>query len=85
MRMMNSSAMSVPDPANADLLVRFDYGVDKGRDQVRSDRICQIPSWSSWYGYPRWGYGGRRGYYVRSYPRGVWGYGWNDPWFDGGV
>ena len=71
------------DPASADLVVRFDYGVDKGRNQVRSNGYAD-PFWSSWYGYPRWGYGGRRGDYSPFHPRGVWGYGWNDPWFNQG-
>lgn len=73
------------DPANADLVVRFDYGVDKGRGQVRSTGFAD-PYWSSWYGYPRYGgfYGRRGGYYSPFYPRGMWGYGWNDPWFNQG-
>ena len=49
------------DPATADLVVRFDYGVDRGRTQVRSSGFAD-PYWSSWYGYPRFGYWGRRGY-----------------------
>lgn len=74
----------VNDPARADLVVRFDYGVDKGRTQVRSSGFAD-PYWSSWYGYPRFGYYGRPGYYYSPYyPRGVWGYGWYDPWFSGG-
>jgi hypothetical protein len=73
------------DPANADLVVRFDYGVDQGRNQVRSSGFAD-PYWNSWYGYPRFGgiYGRRGGYYSPFYPRGAWGYGWNDPWFGGG-
>jgi Domain of unknown function (DUF4136) len=70
------------DPATADLVVRFDYGVDKGRDQVRSTGFAD-PYWSSWYGYPRWGFGGRHGYYPY-YGRSMWGFGWNDPWFNQG-
>ena len=70
-------------PASADLVVRFDYGVDKGRTQVRSSGFAD-PYWSGWYGYPRHGYYGRRGYYSPFYPRGAWGYGWNDPWFNQG-
>ncbi|HEX4847896.1 MAG TPA: DUF4136 domain-containing protein [Novosphingobium sp.] len=69
------------DPANADLLVKFDYGVDRGRTQVRSSAFAD-PYWSSWYGYPRWGWGRRP--YSPFYPRGVWGYGWYDPWFNPG-
>lgn len=69
-------------PENAALLVRFDYGVDKGRERVRRTGFDD-PFWSGWYG-PRsgyWGYG-RRGWYR---PSAAWGFGWYDPWFDGGV
>ncbi len=62
--------------ADADLLVRFDYGVGDGRERVRSTGY-RDPFYSPWYGYrPYWGYGG---YYSRP-----WGYGWHDPWFGGG-
>ncbi|MFM5922947.1 MAG: DUF4136 domain-containing protein [Novosphingobium sp.] len=76
------------DAATADLLVKFDYGVDRGRDKVRSTGFSD-PYWGSWYGYPRMGYGGwsgwgRRGYYSPYSPRGMWGYGWYDPWFNEG-
>lgn len=73
------------DPARADLVVRFDYGVDRGRTQVRQTGFAD-PFWSPWYGYRGFGYRGfgRRGYFSPYYPRGAWGYGWNDPWFDGG-
>jgi len=64
--------------AGADLIVRFDYGVDKGRERVRSTGFRHDPFWSPWYGY-----GGRFGYYGPY--RGAWGYGWYDPWFDSGV
>ncbi len=77
-------------PEQANLLVRFDYGVDSGREKVRSTAMAD-PYWGSWYGYPRFagyggfGYGGwgRRGYYS-PHRGGMWGYGWYDPWFDGG-
>ncbi len=72
------------NPASADLIVRFDYGVDKGRERVRSAPLTRDPFWSPWYGYSRFGYGpsywGRGGYYGH----GMWGYGWYDPWFDEG-
>ncbi|MFM5916665.1 MAG: DUF4136 domain-containing protein [Novosphingobium sp.] len=78
-------------PANADMIVRFDYGVDKGRTQVRSTGFAD-PFYSPWYG-PRFGsyygtgyYGGYRGRgYSGFRPYGAWGYGWYDPWFDQGV
>jgi hypothetical protein len=63
---------------SATMLVRFDYGVDKGRERIRSTPGPD-PFWSPWYGYSRFGY------YGRPYGRhGMWGYGWYDPWFDGG-
>ncbi|MBO9498882.1 MAG: DUF4136 domain-containing protein [Novosphingobium sp.] len=60
-------------PNSATLLVRFDYGVDNGRE--RTTGFSRDPFWSPWYG----GYWGpRRGFY-----RGrLWGYGWYDPFFD---
>lgn len=63
-------------PETANLLVRFDYGVDKGRERVRSSpRGFSDPFWGPWHGYGRFGYwGGHR--------RALWGYGWYDPWFD---
>ncbi len=68
-------------PEQATLLVRFDYGVDKGRERVRSTGFRHDPFWGPWYGYGRMGgYWGRRGYY----PGAMWGYGWYDPWFDDG-
>ena len=82
-RMRQLGYQSAADPATADLVVRFDYGVDKGRTQVRSTGFAD-PYWSSWYGYPRWGHWNRRGYYHRYYPRAAWGFGWYDPWFDQG-
>ena len=76
-------------PEQANLLVRFDYGVDQGRDKVRSTGFSD-PYWGSWYGYPGFGYGfggygrwGRSAYYS-PYRHGLWGYGWYDPWFDSG-
>jgi hypothetical protein len=68
----------VADPANATLIVRFDYGVDKGRERIRSTGIRHDPFWHPWYGYGHFGY---RGFYRP----GLWHYGWYDPWFDSGV
>lgn len=63
------------DPATAALVVRLDYGVDKGRTAIESD-----PFWGPWRGYAGccWGRGG-------FYRGGAWGWGWNDPWLDGGI
>ena len=70
------------NPQTADLLVKFDYGVDKGHDRVRTTGFAD-PFWGPWYGGgfgPGYGYYGRPGFYGR---RG-WGYGWYDPFFFGG-
>ncbi|MGB7372745.1 DUF4136 domain-containing protein [Pontixanthobacter sp.] len=75
------------DPQSADLLVRFDYGVDKGRERVRRTGFVD-PFYSPWVGYrgfyrSRFGYGSRFGH--RGFrPIGAWGYGFYDPWFGGG-
>jgi hypothetical protein len=70
----------VNDPSQADLLVRFDYGVDNGRERVRTRPGFHDPFYSSWYGYRpvifRTPYGPRVGY-VGS----PWGWGWNDSFF----
>ena len=82
--------------AQADLIVRFDYGVDKGREKTRSTGFSD-PFWGPWSGYSRRGYFGS-GYYGGGYgggyyggrgyypyrPAGAWGYGFYDPWFDQG-
>lgn len=68
-------------PETASLLVRFDYGVDKGREKVRSTSFYQDPFYSPWYGYGRNHFGYNR---IGYYPRGAWGYGFYDPFFDNG-
>ena len=71
----------VADPEKAQLLVRFDYGVDKGRERVRSTGFGYDPFWGPWRGFGRFGgYGG----YWGPYRPGRWSYGWYDPWFDSG-
>src|SRR5690606_27924538 len=69
-------------PEDATLLVRFDYGVDNGRERVRSTGYSGFrdPFYSPWYGYSPVYYGGRFGYV----PHRAWGYGWYDPFFDRG-
>ncbi|MFT4026257.1 MAG: DUF4136 domain-containing protein [Novosphingobium sp.] len=72
----------VASPQGADLVARLDYGIDKGRERIRSSPGYRDPFWRPWYGYgPRWGYSPRFG------PRfaGAWGYGWYDPWFDNDI
>ena len=84
------------NPESATLLVRFDYGVDKGRERIRSTGFARDPFYNPWYGYGRGGfygggfyggsggfYGGSGGFYGRGF--GPWGYGWNDSFFDNGV
>lgn len=59
-------------PETADMLVRFDYRVDGGRERVRTDfngAGFAGPGWGRWGG---WGGG-----------FGAWGYGFNDPFFGG--
>ncbi len=68
----------IANPEEAQLLVRFDYGVDSGRERIRSSGTGYSSYWSPWHGYGRFGYWG-------PYRRGLWSYGWYDPWFDGGV
>jgi hypothetical protein len=70
-------------PKDADLLVRFDYGVDKGHDRVTRSAFARDPFWSPWYSYRPVIWGGRHHRYIGYVPTGPWGWGWNDPWFDG--
>lgn len=72
---MASLGYTPTNPEQAQLLVRFDYGVDNGRERVRSTGFARSPFWDPWYGYGRVGYFGRRG---------PWAYGWYDPFFDSG-
>lgn len=66
-------------PETADLLVRFDYGVDNGRERIRSTGIGRYdPFFSPWYGYHRPFYRNHLGY------GRAWGYGFYDPFFDRG-
>jgi hypothetical protein len=70
-------------PEAANLLVRFDYGVDKGRERVRSTGL-RDPFFDPWYGFgyrPVY-YRTRQGYRVGYLPSRAWGYGFHDPWFD---
>ena len=70
---------------DATLLVRFDYGVDNGRERVRSTPGYRDPFYDPWYGFSR------RPVYVRTphvyrvayVPARSWGYGFYDPWFGG--
>ena len=86
MRELGYTEASSPD--NASLLVRFDYGVDNGRDRVRSYGYSD-PFYRSWYGfgpsyYRPMVYRGRGGAARVGYlPYSNWSYGWHDPFFGG--
>lgn len=67
----------VNDPAVADLIVKFGYGVDGGRERVRSSGFSD-PWWGPWYGYRPYYY---RGYYGR-YAYAPWGWGWGSYYND---
>jgi hypothetical protein len=60
----------VNDPAVADLIIKFGYGVDGGRERVRTSGLGD--PWGGWYGYRPYSY---RGYYGR-YAGSPWGWGW---------
>ena len=68
----------VNDPETADLVVSFGYGVDNGRERVRSTGFHD-PWWGPWYGY--------RPYYYRGWygPYSPWGWGWNSSWYGNDV
>ena len=72
----------VANASDATLLVRFDYGVDQGRERIRSTGFARDPFFSPWYGYSpylvRTPFGYRRAYS----PMGAWGYGYYDPFFN---
>ncbi|KWV95111.1 DUF4136 domain-containing protein [Erythrobacter sp. AP23] len=79
-RLGYAQAATVDD---ASLLVRFDYGVDNGRERVRTTGFHD-PFYSPWYGYrSRFGYRTRLGYYHPRFAGRRWGYGFYDPWFGG--
>jgi hypothetical protein len=78
-------------PENANLLVRFDYGVDRGRERVRRTGFSD-PFYDPWYGYSPFRYRGgfgRGGFGYGRYPGfyrgGPWAYGFHDPFFGGGI
>lgn len=65
-------------PESADMLVRFDYRVDNGRERVRTDYTgaglglgIGPGRWGPWGPWGGWGRGG------------AWGYGFYDPFFGG--
>ncbi|WP_338241487.1 DUF4136 domain-containing protein [Aurantiacibacter hainanensis] len=76
-------------PEDATLLVRFDYGVDDGRERIRSTGFgygYRDPFYSPWRSYARPVVfrdrdGNRRVAYVHDR---AWGFGWHDPFFNRG-
>jgi hypothetical protein len=71
--------VEAPSPDSASMLVRFAYRVDNGHSYTNSAGFYGDPFWGPWRG---GGFYRGRG---RFYGGGAWGYGWNDPWFDGGI
>lgn len=85
-RQMEKLGYQPASPESADLLVKFDYGIDGGRDRVRSTGFAD-PFWGGWGGWGGWGPGWGPGYGRwgrRGIVGGGWGWGWNDPFFFGG-
>jgi hypothetical protein len=70
-------------PETATLLVRFDYGVDNGRERVRSTGF-RDPFYDPWLSYRPVYYRTRHGYRVGYIPGRSWGYGFHDPFFGAG-
>jgi hypothetical protein len=71
--------------AEADMVVRFDYGVDRGRERVQSTGLgYRDPFYSGWYSYQPVIFRTRSGPRIAYVPGRSWGYGWYDPFFDGG-
>ncbi|ANU08830.1 DUF4136 domain-containing protein [Paraurantiacibacter namhicola] len=78
----------VVDPSDANLLVRFDYGIDNGRERIRSTGAgygYRDPFFRPWRSYTPVVYRSRRDGRARvAYvPTRAWGYGWHDPFFGG--
>jgi hypothetical protein len=71
----------VNDPQAADMIVHFGYGVDGGRERVRSTGFHD-PWWGPWYGY---GYRPYYGRYYGAYGYAPWGWGWNSGWYGNDV
>jgi len=78
--------VAAASPADATLLVRFDYAVDEGRERVQSSGFGYgDPFYSPWMSYSRPvlfrdGAGNARIAYL---PNHAWGYGYRDSFFGG--
>jgi hypothetical protein len=68
---------------SATMLVRFDYGIDTGRERIttRPGFGYRDPFYSPWYGYRPVVYRGRDGRRVGYVPYRPWGFGYHDPFF----
>lgn len=82
MRTLGYQPASSPEAAT--LLVRLDYGVDQGRERVRSTGFGYRDPWyRGWNSYTPVAYRARDGRTRVAYvPSRSWGYGWYDPFFD---
>lgn len=69
-------------PDRASMIVRFDFGIDRGRERIRSTGFSRDPFWGPWHGFRPYGYHGQPYRWGR---HGGWGYGWYDPFFDNDV
>ncbi|MBY8822863.1 DUF4136 domain-containing protein [Sphingomonas colocasiae] len=74
-RLADQGYVRAESPASASLLVKLDYGVDKGREKIRSSPFAYGAGWNRdpffWGPYRRWG-------------RGGFIYGFHDPFLFGG-
>ena len=74
----------VEDPAQANMLVRFDYAVDGGRERIRTDFGGSAgfvnPWFGPWGGVGPWG-GGFGPWGPVGFGGGAWGWGFADPFF----
>jgi len=81
--MANLGYTQAASPEEATLLVQFDYGIDNGRERIRSSGFRSDPFYNSWYSYNRPvvfrdSHGNAHVAYL---PSRAWGYGWHDPFF----
>ncbi len=80
---MTRIGYSPATPETASLLVRFDYGVDKGRETIRSSGGFSNSYFSSYRSFGRRGFG-RRGFGRRGFGfRNSFAFGFHDPFLGG--
>lgn len=78
----------VAPPETADMIVRFDFGIDGGRQRIRSTGFGYDPFWGPWHspwgvGRGGWGAWGGGGWGGGGWGGGGWG-GWGRPFRGGG-